>query len=58
MISDIDWDLSLYANVVEDLQEFHDTSVDLTDHDNPFHQYGEFDFVPLPRIVLYLKRVC
>jgi hypothetical protein len=34
----------LYDNVVEDLQEFHDTSVDFIDHDNPFDQYEEYRF--------------
>jgi hypothetical protein len=44
MTSDIEWDPSLYDNVVEDLQEFHNTSVDFIDHDNPFDQYGEYRF--------------
>jgi hypothetical protein len=44
MTSDIEWDPSLYDNVVEDLQEFHDTSLDFIDHDNPFDQYGEYRF--------------
>jgi hypothetical protein len=42
MTSDIEWDPSLYDNVLEDLQEFHATSVDFIDHDNPFDQYGEY----------------
>jgi hypothetical protein len=44
MTSDIDWDPSLYDNVVEELQEFHYTSVYFIDHDNPFDQYGEYRF--------------
>jgi hypothetical protein len=44
MTSDNEWDPSLYANVAKDLQEFHDTSVNLIDHDNPFNQYGEYRF--------------
>jgi hypothetical protein len=44
MTSDIEWDPNLYDNSVEDLQEFHDTSVDFIDHDNPLDQYGEFRF--------------
>jgi hypothetical protein len=42
MTSDIEWDPSLYDNVVEALQEFYDTSADFIDHDNPFDQYGEY----------------
>jgi hypothetical protein len=44
MTSDVDWDPNLYDNIVEDLQAFHDTSVDDVDHDNPCHQYGEYCF--------------
>jgi Reverse transcriptase (RNA-dependent DNA polymerase) len=44
MTSDVDWDPSLYDNVVEDLQEFHDTSMDVVDHGNPFDQYGEYRY--------------
>jgi hypothetical protein len=31
-------------NLVEDLQEFHDTSVDFIDDDNPFDKYEEYRF--------------
>jgi hypothetical protein len=44
MTSAIEWDPSLYDNVDEDLNGFHDTSVDFIDHDNPFDQYGEYRF--------------
>jgi hypothetical protein len=44
MTSDNYWNPSLYDNVVEDLQEFHDASVDFIDHDNPFDEYGEYRF--------------
>ena len=42
MTSDVDWDPSKYDNVVDDLEAFHDTSVDVIDHDDPFDQYGEY----------------
>jgi hypothetical protein len=41
MTSDVDWDPSLYDNIIENIEEFHDTSVD--DHEDPnFDQYGEY----------------
>ena len=33
MTSDIDWDPSLYDNIIENIEEFHDTSID--DHKDP-----------------------
>ena len=41
MTSDIDWDPSLNDNIIENIEEFHDTSID--DHEDPnFDQYGEY----------------
>ena len=42
MTSDVDWDPSLYDNVVDDIEAFHDPTVDVIDHDNPFDAYGEY----------------
>jgi len=41
MTSDVDWDPSLYDNIIENIEEFHDTSID--DHEDAnFDQYGEY----------------
>ena len=37
MTSDVDWDPSLYDNVIEDMDDFHDPTLDFIDHDNPFN---------------------
>jgi hypothetical protein len=42
MTSDVDWDPSLYDNVIEDMDDFHDPTLDFIDHDNPFNGYGEY----------------
>jgi hypothetical protein len=42
MTSDVDWDPSLYDNVIEDMDAFHDPTLDFIDHDNPFNEYGEY----------------
>ena len=41
MTSDVDWDPSIYDNVIDDLEEFHDTLVHEHEHEN-FNQYGEY----------------
>ena len=41
MTSDIDWDPSIYDNVIDDLEEFHDITVDGIAHEH-FDQYGEY----------------
>ncbi|MFA9289401.1 MAG: reverse transcriptase domain-containing protein, partial [Weeksellaceae bacterium] len=41
MTSDIDWDPSIYDNVIDDLEEFHDITVDDIAHEH-FDQYGEY----------------
>ena len=42
MTSDVDWDPSLYDNVIEDMDDFHDPTLDFIDHDNPFNECGEY----------------
>ena len=42
MTADTDWDPSIYDNVIDNLEEFHDTSMDTVDHDNPFDSNGEY----------------
>jgi hypothetical protein len=42
-MSDVDWDLCVYDNIIDDNTVFHYPSIDLTDHDkNPFDDYGEY----------------
>jgi hypothetical protein len=38
MTSDVDWDPSLYDNVIDDIDDFHDPTLDFIDHDNPFNE--------------------
>ena len=41
MTSDVDWDPSFYDNIIESIEEFHDTSIN--DHEDAnFDQYGEY----------------
>jgi hypothetical protein len=42
MTPNVDWDPSLYGNVIEDMDDFHDPSLAFIDHDNPFNEYGEY----------------
>jgi hypothetical protein len=42
MTSDVDWDPSLYDNVINNIDDFHDPTFDFIDHDNPFNEYGEY----------------
>jgi hypothetical protein len=42
MTSDVDWDPCIYDNIIEDIAVFHDLSIDLIQHDNPFDDYGEY----------------
>jgi hypothetical protein len=44
MTSDKDWDPSIYDNVIENIEEFHDTLLDTVDHDDPFDQHGEYRY--------------
>jgi hypothetical protein len=41
MTSDIDWDPSMYDNVIDDIEDFHDTTVYENDDEN-FDHYGEY----------------
>jgi hypothetical protein len=42
MTADKDWDPSVYDIDIDNLEEFHDTSMDFSDHDNLFDIYGEY----------------
>jgi hypothetical protein len=42
MTSDVDWDPCVYDNIIDDIVVFHDPSIDLIEHDNPFDDYGEY----------------
>ena len=42
MTADTDWYPIVYDNVVANLEDFHDPSIDIIDHDNPFDMYGEY----------------
>ena len=41
MTSDVDWDPSMYDNVMDDIEKFHDTTAHDHDDEN-FDQYGEY----------------
>jgi hypothetical protein len=41
MTADLDWDPSTYDNDIDDLEKFHDTSIDDNEHEH-FDQYGEY----------------
>jgi hypothetical protein len=41
MTSDIEWDPSLYDNIIEDIKKFHDTKEDEYEHED-FNCYGEY----------------
>jgi hypothetical protein len=42
LTSDVDWDPSLYDNVIDDMDDFHDPNLYFIDHDNPLNEYGEY----------------
>jgi hypothetical protein len=42
MTSEVDRDPSLYDNVIDDMDYFHDPTLDFIDNDNPFNKYGEY----------------
>jgi hypothetical protein len=42
MTADKDWDPSVYDNDIDNLEEFHDTSMDFIDHDKHFDMYGSY----------------
>jgi hypothetical protein len=42
MTSDVDWDPCVYENNIDDNAVFHDPSLDVIEHDNPFDDYGEY----------------
>jgi hypothetical protein len=41
MTSDVEWDPSLYDNIIEDIEKFHDTTEDEYEHED-FNCYGEY----------------
>jgi hypothetical protein len=42
MTANVDWDPKLYDNDIESFKDFHDPTLDVVDHINPFNAYGEF----------------
>jgi hypothetical protein len=42
MTSDVDLDPKLYDNDIESFEDFHDPTLNLVDHINPFNAYGEY----------------
>jgi hypothetical protein len=42
MTSDVDWNPTMYGYESDDMNEFHDPTIDLVEHYNPFNAYGEY----------------